>query len=96
MTRSDLINRLCQLHPEMDHQLIEGAVSIFFLEIVSTLQRDDRVELRGLGSFCLRKREKRMARNPKTGEPVPVEKKWIPFFKAGKKLRVAINQKSSS
>ena len=91
MTRSDLVNRLCQLYPETDHRLVEDAVSLFFFEIISTLQRNDRVELRGLGSFCLRKREKRMGRNPKTGESVPVEEKWVPFFKAGKELKATIN-----
>jgi integration host factor subunit beta len=96
MTRSDLVNRLCQLYPETDHRLVEDAVSLFFFEIVSTLQRNDRVELRGLGSFCLRKREKRMGRNPKTGEPVPVDEKWVPFFKAGKELKAVINQQKAN
>lgn len=92
MTRSDLVRQLCQLYPHVEPHLMEDAVSLFFFEIATALQREDRVELRGFGSFCLRKREKRIGRNPKTGERVEVDEKWIPFFKAGKELKAIINQ----
>ena len=93
MTRSDLVRQLCQLYPHVEPHLMEDAVSLFFFEIATALQREDRVELRGFGSFCLRKRGKRVGRNPKTGERVEVDEKWVPFFKAGKELKEIINKK---
>lgn len=92
MTRSDLINQLSHTYPDLDHRLIDDAVLFFFFEIVSAFQRNDRVELRGLGTFCLRKRKERIGRNPKTGETVTVGSKWVPFFKSGKKMKTILNQ----
>lgn len=93
MTRSDLIDQLCRLYPQVEAKLIEDAVSLFFFEIASSLNKGQRVELRGLGTFSIRERGKRVGRNPKTGEKVMIEPKLTPFFKAGKELREAINQK---
>jgi integration host factor subunit beta len=94
MTRSDIINRIYQAYPEFGRRLIEDVVTLFFSEIVAQLQKGSRVELRGLGSFSLRLREARNGRNPKTGENVSVPKKNVPFFKAGKELRLAVNARS--
>jgi len=91
MTRSDLVALLSTLYPQADTHLMEDAVALFFFEIGAALQRGDRVELRGFGSFCLRKRKEKIGRNPKTGERVTVEEKWAPFFKAGKELKEIVN-----
>lgn len=93
MTRSELINQLCELYPGVESNLMADAVSLFFFEISSALQRNTRVELRGFGSFSLRQRDARTGRNPKTGQAVSVETKWVPFFKAGKEMKEALNQK---
>jgi integration host factor subunit beta len=93
MTRSDLVTQLCGLYPQVESRLIEDAISLFFFEIASALQQNARVELRGFGSFCLRKRRERLGRNPKTGKRVAVQAKWLPFFKGGKELKEAANQK---
>ena len=63
-------------------------------EIGSALQRQQCVELRGLGTFSLRLRKARKGRNPKTGESVAVEEKCVPFFKMGKELKSVINDKN--
>jgi integration host factor subunit beta len=92
MTRSDLVEKLYQLYPEFGRRLIEDAVSLFFFEISMALKRGDRVEIRGFGSFCLRERKGRVARNPKTGEKVSVCGKKVPFFRAGRELKMIVNQ----
>lgn len=94
MTRSELVKQLSDLYPELEPCLIEDAVSLFFFEIGTTLQRQNRVELRGFGTFVLRHRKKRAGRNPKTGEKVTIPPKWAPFFKAGKELKACLNQET--
>jgi integration host factor subunit beta len=54
---------------------------------VVALHNDEKVELRGFGSFRIRQRDERTGRNPKTGEKVHVPPKKIPYFKPGKHLR---------
>lgn len=92
MTKSDLIVKIYERYPELGRHLVEDSVSLFFAEIASALQKGQRVELRGFGSFCLRKRASRLGRNPKTGETVSVQEKWSPFFKAGKELKEIVNK----
>jgi integration host factor subunit beta len=92
MTKSELIVKIYERYPELGRALVEDAVSLFFSEIGGCLSKGQRVELRGFGSFSLRKREGRTGRNPKTGEAVVVQEKWTPFFKAGKELRETINK----
>ena len=94
MTKSELVSRLSERYPEFGKRLMEDAVSLFFSEISTALQRGQRVEIRGFGSFSLRKREGRVGRNPKTGDTVVVSGKWTPFFKAGKELRTMTNEAS--
>jgi len=95
MTKSELVSRIQEKYPEMGNRLIENAVSLFFNEVISSLQKGYRIELRGFGSFCLRQRNKRVGRNPRTGETVAVEEKKVPFFKAGKAFRELLNAKTS-
>ena len=59
--------------------------------IVRTLRSGGRVEIRGFGTFATRQREPRVARNPKTGAPVEVPAKNVPFFKPGKELQKSVN-----
>jgi integration host factor subunit beta len=92
MTKSELVVKIYERYPELGRHLVEDSVSLFFAEIAASLQKGDRVELRGFGSFSLRKREKRTGRNPKTGDTVEIKEKWSPFFKAGKELRETINR----
>ena len=70
---------------------VERIIDTIFDEIIEAMANGDRVELRGFGSFSVKKREARMGRNPRTGESVPVEAKAVPFFKTGKLLRDRLN-----
>jgi integration host factor subunit beta len=91
MLRSELIARLAEENPNFKVREIEKIVDVIFDEISAALERGDRVELRGFGAFSVRKRDARTGRNPRTGEPVSVEPKHVPFFKAGKELRSRLN-----
>lgn len=67
--------------------MVEEAVKIFFNLISMHLQAHQRIELRGFGSFSVRKRNQRTARNPQTGKLLLVKEKHVPFFRAGTALR---------
>ena len=70
----------------------EIIVDAVFGSIVETLRRGERVELRGFGSFRLRRREPRAARNPRTGDRVVVASKRTAYFKPGKELKELLNR----
>jgi integration host factor subunit beta len=92
MTRSELIAELARLNPHLMQRDVEAIVATVFDEITAALARGDRVELRGFGAFSVKARDPRVGRNPRTGEPVEVSSKRMPFFKAGKELRERINK----
>lgn len=92
MTRSELIAELAERNPHLRANDIELIVTTIFEEITAALARGARVELRGFGAFTVKRRNARTGRNPRTGEPVPVDEKAVPFFKAGKELRTRVNK----
>lgn len=87
MTRSDLITRLADLHPQLLAKDVDLTVKVILDSMSTILSRGGRVEIRGFGSFGLNYRPPRMGRNPKTGEKVNVPAKYMPHFKPGKELR---------
>ncbi|MDE1148800.1 MAG: integration host factor subunit beta [Azospirillaceae bacterium] len=91
MTKSELIMRLAELNPHLYQRDVEKIVTTIFDEITEALARGDRVELRGFGAFSVKRRDARTGRNPRTGQSVDVEEKFIPFFKTGKQLREQLN-----
>ncbi len=91
MLRSQLIDKLAMEYPHLRHEDVERVVNVILCEIGDALARGDRVELRGFGAFSVRQRGARKGRNPRTGEPVRVPAKAVPFFKAGKELRARVN-----
>lgn len=95
MIKSELIQRISAANPHLYHRDVERIVNVIFDEIVDALARGDRVELRGFGAFTVKHRPAREGRNPRTGEPVPVEEKFVPFFKTGKELRDRLNAPKS-
>ena len=92
MTKSQLIQKMAELNPHLYQRDVERIVSTIFDEISEALAQGNRVELRGFGAFSVKHRDARQGRNPRTGESVQVEKKAVPFFKTGKKLREMLNQ----
>jgi integration host factor subunit beta len=92
MIKSELVQKLADDNPNLFHRDIEKIVSILFQEIADSLARGERVELRGFGAFSVKRRPARIGRNPRSGEPVRIEEKHAPFFKAGKELRDKLNR----
>ncbi|PNU20740.1 integration host factor subunit beta [Geothermobacter hydrogeniphilus] len=91
MTKSELIERLSYNAGELNKKEAEVVVNTIFDSIGNALVNGDRVEIRGFGSFTVREREAREARNPKSGEVVSIPAKKTPFFKTGKELRARVN-----
>lgn len=92
MTKSELIERLCAVQTHLSAKEIEDAVKDVLEHMSKTLEDGERIEIRGFGSFSLHYREPRIGRNPKTGEKVELEGKYVPHFKPGKELRERVNQ----
>lgn len=93
MIRSELLAALGHDHPDLSQADIERIVECFFDSITDRLAANGRVELRGFGTFSTRARDGRTGRNPRTGEPVTVEAKRVPYFKPGKEMRARLNIK---
>jgi integration host factor subunit beta len=92
MTKSQLIAQLAHRFPHLYQRDIETLVKTVFEEISTGMVAGDRVELRGFGAFSIRKRDPRVARNPKNGESVKVNSRFAIYFRAGKELRERINK----
>lgn len=92
MTKSELIERLTMKYPDLRAQDVEEAVKLMIERICQSLEKGNRVEIRGFGSFSLHYRESRTGRNPKTGDSVKVPAKSIPYFRAGKELRERVDE----
>ena len=90
MTKSELIERLSRLQPELTLRDMDLAVNTILGQITESLAAGVRVEVRSFGSFSLRYRASRVGRNPKTGEPVALAAKHVPHFKPGKALRARV------
>ncbi|HAD04963.1 MAG: integration host factor subunit beta [Desulfuromonadales bacterium GWC2_61_20] len=91
MTKSELIDRLTFENGALNKREAELIVNTIFASIGDTLAGGGRVEIRGFGSFTVRERDAREARNPKSGEVVRIPAKRTPFFKTGKELRERVN-----
>lgn len=91
MTKAELVEEVAQV-ATLTKKHAEVIVDTVFQSIVEALQRGEKIELRGFGSFRLRRRESRKGRNPKTGDRVDVPPKQVPYFKPGKELKDLINK----
>ena len=92
MIKSELVQRLAEANPHLYQRDVENIVNAILEEIADGLSRGQRVELRGFGAFSIKHRAARRGRNPRTGESVDVDEKWVPFFKTGKELRERLNE----
>lgn len=94
MTKSELIERLSEEHGLLNRKEAESVINVIFDGIGTALSQGDRVEIRGFGSFSVRERAAREARNPKSGEVVDIPNRKTPFFKTGKELRERVDVQS--
>ncbi len=93
MTKSQLIETVASKIQTVSKKDIEVIVDTIFNCMTDSLTRDERIEIRGFGSFVSKVREAREGRNPKTGEKVFVPKKRTPFFTVGKELKERVDLK---
>jgi integration host factor subunit beta len=91
MTKSELIEQLSTNNEQLNKRESELIVNTIFDSIGGELMQGGRVEIRGFGSFTIRSRDAREARNPKSGDVVMIPEKKTPFFKTGKELRERVN-----
>src|SRR5215469_7231182 len=90
LTKADLIEEVERV-TELKRSESETIVETIFESIIDALQKGEKIEIRGFGSFRTRQRRGRVGRNPKTGAKVEVPPKRIPFFKPSKELKDFIN-----
>ncbi|MEK6773779.1 MAG: HU family DNA-binding protein [Bdellovibrionota bacterium] len=91
MTKADLINLVSE-KAGITRVKAETVVNTIFDSMVESLMKDDRIEIRGFGSFVNRQYGSYKGRNPRTGQVIDVGEKKLPFFKVGKELKEDINQ----
>ncbi|WP_444994177.1 integration host factor subunit beta [Aliikangiella sp. IMCC44359] len=92
MTKSELIERLAARQTQLSLKDVELVVKSILEHMAQSLAKGERIEIRGFGSFSLHFREPRTGRNPKTGQSVQLEGKYVPHFKPGKELRDRVNE----
>lgn len=92
MTRSELIEKLHERNQEvLELSVVESASKVIFNNLIDALSKGDRVEIRGFGSFSLRRLRPHTARNPKTGENLEVGNRFSIYFRPGKMLKSRVN-----
>jgi integration host factor subunit beta len=95
LTKADLIEEVLRI-TELPRKESETIVETIFDSIIESLQKGEKIEIRGFGSFRTRQRRGRVGRNPKTGEKVEVPPKQIPFFKPSKELKDFVNNSAEA
>ena len=91
MTKSELIEKVAEKTPHISKKDTEIVVNTIFDSMTEALKLDERIEIRGFGSFQVKVREAREGRNPKTGEEVQIPAKRTAFFKVGKELKEMVD-----
>jgi len=91
MTKAELVEKVSDKVDGLTKKQTEVIINTIFDSIKDALGGGDKIEIRGFGSFKIRTRKEREGRNPKTGTPVSVPAKKVPFFKAGKELKELVD-----
>lgn len=91
MTKSELIEKISAEQTQLSAKDVELAVKMIMDHMADALAHGERIEIRGFGSFSLHYRAARSGRNPKTGQKVQLDGKYVPHFKPGKELRERVN-----
>lgn len=94
MTKSELIERIVTQQGQLSSKDVELAIKSMLEQMSEALATGERIEIRGFGSFSLHYREPRIGRNPKTGQSVNLDGKFVPHFKPGKELRDRVNEEA--
>ena len=92
VNKKDIIDRISREQDQLPHRDIELAVKTIIDCMTRALSSGNRIEIRGFGSFSLRYRKPRVGRNPKSGETVNINERYVPHFKPGKNLKKRVNE----
>ena len=93
INKKDLIEIIAKEQDQLPYRDIELSVKTIIETMVNSLRKGERIEIRGFGSFSLRYRKSRVGRNPKSGQSVNIEERYVPHFKPGKNLKERVKQK---
>ncbi len=91
MTKADIVDRIAS-QTGLTKVETEAVVDGFILTVIEAMKEGKNIEIRGFGSFKVKKRKGRMARNPRTGEQVPVDEHYVPYFKVSKEMKQVVNE----
>ena len=92
MVRSELLQKLCNLYPNLLRRDIEKILEIIFLEISEALYRGENIEIRGFGTYKITKKKARIGRNPKNSELVQIPEKKVIKWKMSKTFFNRLNK----
>ena len=92
INKSDIVKSISAKFTVLDNKDIEEGISVIINYASDCLSKNHRIELRGLGSFSLRKRKPRFSRNPKTGDSVFIDSKYYLYFRPSKNLKTLVNE----
>ena len=92
MVRSELLQKICNLHPNILRKDVEKILEIIFLEITEALCRNENIEIRGFGTYKIVKRKARIGRNPKNSELVQIPEKKVIKWKMSKTFFNRLNK----
>ena len=92
INKKELIEKISKNQDQLPHRDIELAVKTIIDSMTRALSSGNRIEIRGFGSFSLRYRKPRVGRNPKSGETVNINERYVPHFKPGKNLKKRVNE----
>ena len=93
INKKDLIEIIAKEQDQLPYRDIELSVKTIIESMVNSLRKGERIEIRGFGSFSLRYRKPRVGRNPKSGQSVNIEERYVPHFKPGKNLKERVKKK---
>ena len=95
MNKSGLVNIVCE-KANIPKKKAKETVELIFDTMIEAMLREERIEIRGLGSFAVRHYGSYAGRNPRTGESIQVEPKKLPFFKTGKELKDIVDSEEGN
>ena len=87
INKKELIEIISNEQEQLPYKDIELAIKTIIESMIDSLRKGKRIEIRGFGSFSLRYRKSRIGRNPKSGESVNIDERYVPHFKPGKDLK---------
>ena len=87
INKRELIEVIANDQEQLPYKDIELAIKTIIESMIDSLKKGKRIEIRGFGSFSLRYRKSRIGRNPKSGESVNIDERYVPHFKPGKDLK---------